>query len=282
MSAQMPRRHIARARWSGPPRALGPLLWALLAACVGCVEQVDPEAKKLLTASKAAYDCGDDEAVIRDTTAFLKDHAKSQPAEVAYYLRGLALYRRGNLPAARADLKLAASHAQRKDVRTGALKALGDLAFDSGDADWAEGLYREALAEMEPKAAPADEVRYRLGCALQRKGRWGEADEQFDRVVHVFAGTQAARRAERRLRCVAWTVQAGAFARRDAARAEAARLRARGLTVVTRPETVDAKLCFLVQVGLYDTYEQAAAALPAVRALRSDAFVTPTRYAGSQ
>ncbi|MGB2823617.1 MAG: SPOR domain-containing protein, partial [Phycisphaerae bacterium] len=185
--------------------------------------------------------------------------------------------RRRDVAGAKSDLQLAAGRAQRRDVRVGSLKALGDVAFDENDLDWSENLYRQALVVGEPKTKPVDEVRYRLGCVLQRKGRWGDADEQFDRVSHVFAGTQVARRAERRLRCLAWTIQAGAFSTKKLAEADASRLRAAKLAAVTRPLTVAGKLQFLVQVGWYDSYERAAAALPTVRRHRSDAFVTPTR-----
>ncbi len=243
----------------------------------GCVQPVTPEARKLVADARAAYDRGDDPAVVRDTTTFLDRYAQTDLADVAYYLRGLAHYRRKDLSAARADLKLAASRAERRDVRVGALKALGDLAFDAGDLEWAETLYREGLAAAAPRRPPADEIRYRLGCTLQRQGRWAQADEQFDRVVYVFADTEVARRAERRLRCLGWTVQAGAYARQDSARAEAARLRKAGLAAATKSAMLDGKLRFLVHVGRYGRHDEAAGALPAVRRLRSDAFVTPTR-----
>lgn len=253
-----------------------------IVACVlsgagGCVQQVTPEAEQLLIDSKAAYARGDDAAVVRDTSSFLAGFDKTNLAEVAYYLRGLSRYRQGELGSAKSDLKIAASSADRQDVRMKSLKALADLAFEEGDVDWAEGLYGQALAEVKPKKPPADEIRYRLGCVLQRKGRWDEADEQFDRVAHVYAGTEVARRAQLRLRCRAWTVQAAAFGRKDLADAESARLRGQQLPAVTRSVISGDSLRFVVQVGRYATYEQAAAALPAVRRHRGDAFVTSTR-----
>jgi tetratricopeptide (TPR) repeat protein len=256
--------------------------WAAIAAGVlcggaGCAPSVSPEAQQILIRSREAYERGDDEAVLRDTSLFLRDHGQTNLADVAYYLRGLAKYRRRDPSGAREDLKAAVTRTQRKDVRIGSLKALGDLAYETADMDWAENLYGEALKEIEPGKKPADEVRYRLGCVLQHKGRWREADEQFDRVTHVFAGTEIARRAERRLRCRAWAVQAAAFTRRDQARQEASRLRAKGLAAVARPGMYGGELRFYVQVGLYPTYGAAAAALPAVRKHRADAFVATTR-----
>ena len=276
MNADLPGRNVAglavqAGRLSAAIAAVG------LLGCLGCVKTVSPEARQLLIDSKAAYARGDDETVIRQTTTFLGGHADTNLADVAYYLRGLAKYRRKDTSGAREDLKAAVTATQRKDVRLGALKALGDLAYETGDMAWAESLYGQALKDIETGKPPADEVRYRLGCVLQRRGRWSAADEQFDRVVHVFAGTEIAGRAERRLRCLAWTVQAGAFARQAHAHAEALRLRGLKLQAVARPGSPGPKLYFVVQVGLYGTYEQAAAVLPSVRRHCRDAFITPTR-----
>jgi len=260
-----------------PLTGTGLALAAVLLAAGGCVQPVSPEARQLLVNSRAAYDRGDDAAVLRDTSAFLAGHARTKMADVAYYLRGLARTRRKELPAAKSDLKAALGRTQRNDIRVGAMKALGDLAFQEHDMNWAEDLFRQALAEVDQRAKPTDEIRYRLGCVLQRKGRWREADEQFDRVAHVFAGTEVARRAERRLRCLAWTVQAGAFASKRLAHADAARLRAKKLSPIVRSVTDAGRLCFVVQVGWYDSYERAAAALPVVRLHRGDAFITTAR-----
>jgi tetratricopeptide (TPR) repeat protein len=256
---------------------------ALAGACVvlcgstGCVEPVSPEARQLLLDGRAAYDRGEDATVLRQTNAFLAQHARSSLSDVAHYLRGLADYRQQNLPAARADLQAALAETKRRDIRLGSLKALGDLAYEDGDLAGADSFFRQALAECEPSVRPADEIGYRLGCALQAQGRWSEADEQLDRVAHVFAGSEIARRAERRLRCVAWTVQAGAYEKKAAADTEAVRLRAARLPASTRPVLVDGKLRFFVQAGWFDTRDKAAALLPAVRKVRPDAFIIPSR-----
>jgi tetratricopeptide (TPR) repeat protein len=261
----------------------GTWIVVLAGACVvlcgsaGCVLPVSPEARQLLVDGRAAYDRGDDPAVLRQTNAFLAQHARSSLSDVAYYLRGLAAYRQQNLPAARADLQAALAATTRRDIRLGSQKALGDLAYEDGDMGAADSFYRQALAECEGGARPSDEIGYRLGCALQAQGRWGEADEQFDRVAHVFAGSEIARRAERRLRCVAWTIQAGAYEKKATADAEAVRLRAAHLPANTRPVVVGDKLRFFVQAGWYDTRDKAAALLPAVRKARPDAFIIPSR-----
>jgi len=272
-------RPIARRRGGAgvAARILPGAALAALLACVGCTPQVTPEGRQLLEASRQAYDSGDDASAIRGTSEFLIAYGKTNMADVAYYLRGLAKYRQKDAAGAKADLELAAKTSTRKDVRTGAMKVLGDTAFDEGDMEGAESVYRQALAEAEPTSPATGEMQYRLGCVLQYKGRWAEADEQFDRVAHVFVGSEVARRAERRLRCQAWTVQAAAFSSKRAADAEAARLRGQGLSAWVAPAAGGGSLQFLVQVGRHETFPAAAAQLPAVRRVRQDAFVTPTR-----
>ena len=260
-----------------PTRAAALAALPLLAMLAGCPQKIRPEAEHLLVTGREAYDRGDDASAIRDTSAFLAEYPNASLSDVAYYLRGLARLRQKEAASAREDLKAAATRSRRRDLRIGALKALGDLAFDDGDMDWAITLYGEELGELGPTERPGEEVRYRLGCALQHRGHWNEADQHFDRVVHAFAGTEAARRAELRLRCTAWTVQAASFERKDLADREAARLRAGGLPATVTAAQAAGRLHFRVSVGRQETYEQAAALLSAVKRLRDDAFVTPTR-----
>ena len=249
----------------------------LLAACGGCVEHASPEAIKLLAEGQGAYERSDDHAAIAKTSEFLAHSAQTAEADVAYYLRGLAYYRTKDLPAAREDLKRSAARTRRKDLHLKVLKALGDLAYDTGDLDWAETLYRGALDEMNLKAPPADEVRYRLGCALQRKGNWWDADSQFDRLRHDFPDSAPARLAERRIRCQAWAFQIAAFDRKDLADSESARLAKVGLATTVRHAVVDGKLRFLVQAGRYDTYAAADADAPKIRNAAASAQLVPTR-----
>lgn len=253
------------------------LLSLLLATCVGCVEHASHDAMKLLTEGRDAYEQSDDQAAIARTSEFLAHNAKTAEADVAYYLRGLAYYRTGKLPAAREDLKRSAARARQKNLRLKVLKALGDLAFDTGDMDWAGTLYAEALAEMDPKAPPGEDIRYRLGCVLQRKGQWWDADSQFDRLQHDFPDSRAARLAGQRIRCRAWAFQLAAFGRKDLAESASARLAKVGLTTTIRPTVIEGKLTFLVQAGWYETHAAAATDASRIRNADPNAPLVPTR-----
>jgi tetratricopeptide (TPR) repeat protein len=252
-------------------------LGLLLLAAGGCVQHASPEAMKLLAEGRDAYERSADQTVIAKTSEFLAHNAQTAEADVAYYLRGLAYYRTKDLPAAREDLKRSAAGAQQKDLHMKVIKALGDLAFDTGDADWAETLYREALDEMDLKAPPADEIRYRLGCVLQLKGNWWDADSQFGRLGHDFPDSPPARLGERRTRCRAWTFQIAAFDRKDLADSESARLAKVGLATAVHPAVVEGKLRFMVQAGRYDTYAGADDDAPAIRNAAANAQLVPTR-----
>jgi len=270
-------RQMARNREHGRSICAVAAIGLLLVTCVGCVEHASPDAIELLAEGRDAYEKSDDQAAIARTSEFLANNARTAEADVAYYLRGLAYYRTGDLPAAREDLKRSASRARQKDLHLKVLKALGDLAFDTGDMDWAETLYAEALAEMDPKVTPADDVRYRLGCVLQRKGQWWDADSQFERLQHDFPDSRAARLAGRRIRCRAWTFQLAAFDRKDLAESASARLAKVGLTTAVRPTVIEGKLTFLVQAGWYETHAAAAADTQKIRNADPNAPLVPTR-----
>jgi len=278
MRTRHERRLAGRPGPAGTGRCPAAVAAVALAVWVGgCTEPLSPEARQLLVDSKAAYDGGDDAAVLQKTSAFLAEHANAGEADVAFYFRGLSKYRLRDSSGAMSDLKEAFTRTNRREIQLGSAKALGDLAFESGDAVWAEDMYYQALQYADPARKPTDEIRYRLGCVLQRKGDWSEADRQFDLVLHLFAGSPSAQRAERRARCLAWTVQTGVYARRDAALAEAKRLGAAKLPAAAKPLTYGGTLRFHVQIGTYKTWSEAGAALPGIRRLRKDAILVPTR-----
>jgi len=253
------------------------LLLSVLPGSFGCNGQLTPQAREILRGCYDAYWSGDNRDVIRRADAFLRDNRRSKRADEAYYLRGLAKYELTDMSGARADLNEALGRTRNKDIRARALLALGDLAHDTGEMDLAGTMYRQALASLESGAKPGDHARYRLGCVLQRQGRWRQADVHFDRVIYFFDGSELARRAERRVRCSDWTIQVGAFADKPRADAAAAQLRANKINAFTHPVLDDNRPVFVVQIGRYPTYEQAAVGLAEVKRQQSDAFVTVTR-----
>jgi tetratricopeptide (TPR) repeat protein len=231
----------------------------------------------LLQEAYTASAGGDDRAAITNAEAFLQQNDRSSRADEAYYLRGLAKYRLGDRTGAQADLSEALGRTQMKELRAKAAVALGDLAWDADDMQRAERMYGLTLNNIEKDQKPADHAHYRLGCVLQRLGRWEDADAHFNRVIYFFSGSELAIRAGRRLNAKDWTIQVGAFEGNSRAEAVARELRDRNLPAVAQPIVAEGRLTFVVQVGHYPTYEQAAAALGGVRQHKPDAYIIPTR-----
>lgn len=258
-------------------RPLAALLFALtVLGCNGQV-QLSPEAKGLLQDGKDAYRRGDDEAVVARMGAFLNQYADSSPADQAYYYRGRAKYRLGNLEGAEADMAEALARTTDSGLRASAMIVLGDAAYDTEKMALAEQRYLLALRDVPRGGRDGQYAMFRLGCAMQRQGKWAEADRRFDRLIYVFPKSPLAAPSKQKVRSVAWTVRVGVYRKRADAERSAAKLRARKSAAAVRPVRRDGQLLFVVQVGRYQTYEEAAGALENVRGLQPDAFITVTR-----
>lgn len=246
----------------------------VLACCLsaGCVADVDAGGRAQLAACYEAYAGGLDGKAIRHAGEFLRDNSPSVRDDEAYYLRGLALSRQGDGVDARADL-LRATRSDRRAVRSRALLALGDLSLTGGDLGRAETLYRRSLSEGTTRKTPAQHAYLRLGHVLQRQGRWADADVQFSRVLKHFGGTKYARWAGGRIHGRAWTIRAGAFARRAGASEAAEELAKARLPASIEARLRGGRLMHVVSVGRYEKYGQVRAVLGKVRRVRPDAYI---------
>jgi len=247
------------------------------AVIVGCNGPVSPRAKELLVSAYRSYEAGNDEVTISKASEFLAAKSSGLRADEGYYLRGMARYRSENREGAAADLNAAVAKTANGELRAKARVALGDIAYDSGRMALAENMYRRSLADVPQDQKPADHAGYRLGCVLQRQGRWADADLQFDRVLYLFRETDLARQAARRTHCVAWTIQAGVYRSKPVAEHEAGELHTRDLPAKVEVVVLDGSPAFVVQLGRFAAYEQTQAALVTARKLRPKAFIFPTR-----
>ncbi len=253
------------------------LLLAGSAALPACNGPISPQARDLLQNGLDTYNRGDDRATLERMNEFIDQHGEGPGADEAYYLRGLSRYRTGDRDGAEKDLRQALDRTARKDLRIGALKALGDLSYDNGQMSGAEDFYNKAL-DIQPHAEhPADEIFYRLGCALQRMGRWRDADVPFSRLNYYFEGSDLAQRADQRVFSRAWMVQAGAFRAGANARNVRDKLLKRNFPVEAKPSIIEGNLHYLVLVGRYTRYKQASQICSRVRRIVDGAFVTTTR-----
>jgi tetratricopeptide (TPR) repeat protein len=240
----------------------------------GCGGAAPRQGRRLLAESQNSLVRRDYSDTIKKADRFLREYGGTREAGRAYYLRGKARLSLGNVVEAKSDLQEAVSRSGNADVRANARLALGQLAFDGGQMLRAEELYRAAIADIEVGKPPGDHAHYRLGCVLQRRGLWKQAELEFRRVVEYFANTELARRSSRRVNATAWTVQAGAFSKEPLAASLVKKLRTGGLAPGVRTVLGKSGPLFIVVVNRYGTYQQAAKALSSVKRYQADAFVT--------
>ncbi len=250
----------------------------------GCNAAISPEARGYLRAADTSFRRGDDRAAIEAGSRVIRMHPQAEETSEAYYIRGLARCRIGLakrrkelVRAGKNDLLTALKLARRKDLIARVHCRLGDLDYQSGDLDASGGHYRAVLRHTPAGAKPADEAMYRLGCILQRQGRWGDADLMFNKVAHLFDDTPLAARAEERVYAVRWSIQAGAMSNVAVAKKLRQRLRSAGLDARIDLELRNKRTVRLVRVGSWRTYGQAQANLGKVKRIVSDAFITPAR-----
>ncbi len=242
----------------------------------GCAEPGQEGARQLLIDAAAAYDGDRSARVIELTDRYLLEHPGAPNQDEALYLRGMSHHRLGQLIHAEADLKRVLIETQKTNLQAFALTQLGEIAFQQGRLEQAEDYCRQAISMAARGVAPSDKAHYRLGCTLQRLGRWGEADVAFGHVMYLFGGSELARLASDRHGGRAWTVRAGTYERREFAKAEAARLRQRGVPAQIDTAVRRDRLYYRIQAGRYESFDQALRSLSAVRRSQPDAYVTVT------
>ncbi len=258
-------------------RRLATIMAMLCAALAsGCAGTLSPQAARQLESCRQLYHSGDDEAASQCLTSFLQDKANKSAFDQAHYLRGLSRLRAGERAGAKADFNAALRYASDGDLEPRALLELGQMAYEADDMARAENTLRQALANISEGEQPGDRARYLLGCVLQRQGRWEDADLQFDRVVFQFEGSDIARQAGRRTHCKAWTIQVGAYRKKNLAASAAERFLKSKLPAYLNITFDERGPLFVVQIGRYPTYEQAAAELPVVRSQQAEAFIIPS------
>jgi tetratricopeptide (TPR) repeat protein len=137
--------------------------------------------------------------------------------------------------------------------------------------------YGRVIADSPKNQPPTDEALYRLGGIMQLEGKWREADEYFDKLMHNFPNTALAKRAASRVRAVRWSIQVGAYSSDRSGRQLEAVLRQEGFSPREERELRDGQVLRLMRVGNYPTFDAAKPDLLRVQRHRSDAFITPAR-----
>ena len=252
-------------------------LLVLLGSAIGCGEaQIAPTDQRNLDSAVQSYGSGDDAQTIKNANAVLMKHTSGDMAMKAYYLRGMANFRLGDWDAAANDLKIVIRNAPNEELTLRAKDALGELAYRNNDLELAKGYFEDVVEGIPQAERPADHARFRLGCILQRQGKWSQADLYFQRVIYLFPKGKLAGEAKKKVNARKWTIQAGSYRKSENAEELASKLRKSGFEVVIKPESPNEKLVFSVLVGRWDNYDSAVRKLPAVKKVRTDAFLRVT------
>ena len=256
---------------------IGVVVVSVLSMIIGCNPKISAEGRRYLQAADKAFRRHDDPSAIEACTRFIKMYPHAEQTGEAYYIRGLARTRLGKTLQGKEDFIKALELTKRKDLIALAHCRLGELAYRANQMDEAMTHYKSALKVIPQGASPADEAMYMLGCILQRKSKWAEADVYFNRVIYLFGDSPFAKRASQRVHARGWAVQAGALSRIETARFLEKKLRQKGLPARMDVDLKDGKLLYVVYIGSYKFYNKAQRELHRVRRIVSDAFITPVR-----
>ncbi|MFO0839754.1 MAG: SPOR domain-containing protein [Phycisphaerae bacterium] len=256
-------------------RRLSALLLAV--PLLGCATTLSPEQRQWLQDGRAAYADGKYNRAIEIYTRLIDQASKTPEAGEAYYVRGMSLAKVNNRAAAYSDLRQAASRTEDAEIHWKSNVVLGTLAYE--DERWPEAARAlGAAAQAMPAAPPLDLVLFRLGSSLERMGNWRAARAAFERLAQTFQNGDYAAAARRRLKsgANAFSIQCGAFSRRENADRLAADLRSRGFAPALRAESSGGSgSLILVLVGQYSSYAEAGRALSQIQRVVPDAKIWP-------
>ena len=259
----------------GPLRrcGIGALVaFSMLAGCAG----LPPAQRQELVRASELYTQGHYHSAAAKLNKLIEEHGQAHEIAEAHYLRGLCQLK-GRMPQHSADdFKQAICKSRRKDLTARSRASLAALAFKAGKWEQAGDLYAQALPDL-PDEAPKNKILFSAGLCLQRIGRWKEARQKFNELLHKFGNGPLADDARR---MVSWdhpyyAVQVAAFAGTDSASRVVRDLRQEGLDATQEYLPRNGRSLWIVMAGRYPTYKDAVLGLKHVNRSHPDAFIIP-------
>ncbi len=245
---------------------------------LGCSDgTISPQAREHLDIGLRAYQAGDNRRAIAQADAVLSGGSQGSLAMQAYYLRGMAWYRLKDFDKSQNDLEQVDRKSNNTQLRVRAMDSLGEIAYLRDDMSRAKNYFDQVVELAGRGQRPVDHAHYRLGCILQRLGKWQDADVHFQRVIFLFGQSTLAKQARERVNGRKWTIQVGSYSERHNARNAAGLFSREKMKTYIEPSIRDGRMAFLLQVGRWENFEQAAGQLEAVRRMKADAFLQVTR-----
>lgn len=234
---------------------------ALLAvAATGCAGQGSRAAQPaLLQQAATALVGGDSNQAVTLYTDFLGTNPDSPQAAEAYLGRGNAYFKLKKYSLADMDYQSAVAKATDKTVKAQATMGLGNVAAATDHYDIAGNIYRQVLSSYSGQA-PQDEATYRLALSLARQGRWDDAAKLLEKVTSEWPSGEYARYAKAKLAIISgktFTVQVGAFNKKEPADKAAAQLKAKGFPARIDTVSGDGVTLYAVRSGSFATWQEA-------------------------
>lgn len=256
----------------GSTLILLPLVWVILPGC----SRLTPEQSQWLHEAQVAYDSKQYSLTVEHTSRFLEQVLDEPETVRALYYKGLAEAYLGQREAACQDLGHAVTLTGYPELRWRAHAALGTLHFEEEDWGAAADQFALAAAGM-PKLPPRDVVLYRQGLALERAGRWSDAQAAYEQLFREFPESNIARAAQRRISAHTehYAVNCGEFAVPMNADNFMFDLQRQGLEPYLYKEPRGNKTVYVVLIGRFQTREAAELAAERLRELTPDASVWP-------
>lgn len=251
------------------------VLGACLVVLVGCTTLPPLERQQLIEASRQCS-AGNPSGPVADLDRIIRDYGQAAEIAEAHYIRGLCRFGARQVDAAADDFRQAIVKSRRSDLTARCRASLAAIAVERGEWERAADLYGQAVGDL-PDAPPIDAVLVQAGIAMQRAGKWRDAETQFARVLNRFRNRPSAEQARRLAmwRQPYFSIQYGAY--RDLGNADKAvqELRQQGLDPAKVYLPRDGQPMWIITAGQYRTYDEALSALARARKQQPQANIVP-------
>ncbi len=252
---------VGRSRFTADRAAAGVVLAALAIMLIGLLTgcgptPLTPENQAMFERARVDLEAGRLADAERHLSAVINASPNSTALSELYYLRGVARHKMKRYGDARADFHRGAATRGRRQTQVFSLVALANMDFEEANDASAIRLYRQAL-DADVSDLPRDQMLLRLAIALQRQGRWTEADDEFARLITEYPRSPLVAQARQKFEATAFTVQTGLFVDRKNAEAMAARLKRLGYPAGQAVAISDGRTVYVVNVGRFRTQAEA-------------------------
>ncbi len=173
--------------------------------------------------------------------------------EKGRYLMGLSFLKLGLQKEARENFEFVIKNYPRSDLKEELLFSIADSYYLEGDFKLAEEYYKRVLKNFKTTDY-ASIVYLNMGKALRKQGKWKEAEASFHKVTRSFPLSLEKKEAkDYLLKDHFFSVQVGAFAKKDNASKLLNSLKRKGYSAVIEKQYDKESMLYKVKVGGFDT-----------------------------